>query len=169
MAARKEAVMSESADIRPMRPEDWPAVEAIVRRIWNIGLDYLREQRYGIQVGGKPWDQRKVEALKAEAFSGLDDWFVTEAEGRVVGFCSAHSDSSTGIGQVGQNGVHPDVQGTGVGSRQLAFVLEELRRRGMTIAEVQTGLNDGHAAARKMYERAGFEPLFDARTYGMTL
>jgi GNAT superfamily N-acetyltransferase len=162
--------MAEETHIRPWQPADWPAIDQIVRRIWNIGLDYLREKRYGFQVGGRPWQERKSQAIHHEILAGPRNWYVTECDGRVIGFCSLSADPDTGIGQVGQNGVHPDFKGQGYGAKQLEFILGELRRRGMTIAEVHTGLNDdGHAAARMMYERAGFEPLFDHRTYTMKL
>ena len=152
------------------RPDDWPVVEEIIRQIWNIGLDYLRESRYGFKVAGQSWQDRKTQSVRREIEANPGNWFVSEFDGRVAGFCSLSADTATGIGQVGQNGVHPDLKGKGCGSRQLAFVLDELRRRGMKIAEVHTGLNDeGHAPARKMYERAGFEPLFDHRTYCMKL
>ncbi len=161
--------MDEVGIIRPFRPEDWPAVEDIVRRIWDIGLSYVRERRYGFRVGGKAWDEHKTEDIRQELFAEPDNSFVTEVDGQVVGFCCLHPDASTGIGEVGQNGVHPNFKGRGYGARQLRFVLDELRRRGMKVAEVQTGLNDGHAPARRMYERAGFEPLLGYQRYGLDL
>ncbi len=161
--------MDETGHIRPFRAEDWLAVHDIVERIWDIGLSYVREERYGFQVGGRPWQAHKTEDIRRELFAEPAHSFVTEAGGRVVGFCCLHVDASTGIGEVGQNGVHPDYKGKGYGSRQLAFVLDELRRHGMKIAEVQTGLNEGHAPARRMYERAGFVPLIGYQRYSMDL
>jgi len=156
-------------EIRPFRNEDWPAIGQIVKLIWNIGLDYLREKRYGFEVGGKPWYQRKAEDLRQEIRANPGDWYVTEVDGRVIGFCGLSIDPSTAIGKVGGNGIHPDYKGKGYGRGQLRFILDELRRRGMKIAEVHTALNDGHAAARKMYERAGFEPIMDSRMYTLEL
>jgi GNAT superfamily N-acetyltransferase len=161
--------MDDTGHIRPVRPEDWPAVEDIVRRIWAIGLSYVREQRYGFEIGGKPWYEHKTPGVRAELYEAADASFVTEFDGQVIGFCCLHIDQATGIGEVGQNGVHPDFRGRGYGARQLAFVLEELRRRGVEIVEVQTALNEGHAPARRMYERAGFEPIIDYRVYTLRL
>lgn len=161
--------MDDTGCIRPYQPEDWPAIEDIVKQIWDIGLSYLRERRYGFQVGGRSWHAHKTDDIRRELSAHPGCSFVTEVDGRVVGFCCLHLDPTTGIGEVGQNGVHPDYRGKGYGSRQLAFVLDELARRGMSIAEVQTGLNDGHAPARKMYERAGFQPLIGYQRYSLDL
>ena len=155
--------------IRPFREADWPAVKEICELIWGIGLDCVREERYGFEVGGKPWQDRLVESLRESMGARPQDWFVTELDGHVIGFCALSTDTSTGIGQVCRNGIHPDYAGKGHGSRQLRFVWDEFRRRGMRIAEVHTGLNDGHAPARKMYERAGFERLFESRLYTLKL
>ncbi len=161
--------MNEDPVIRPFRPEDWPAVEDIVRRIWDIGLAYVRERRYGRRIADRPWQDHKIPDVREELFAEPEHAFVSELDGRVIGFCCYRLDASGGIGEVGQNGVHPDFRGQGYGARQLAFVLEELRRAGMTIAEVQTGLNDGHAPARRMYERVGFEPLIGYQRYCLDL
>ena len=162
--------MTRHTHIRPMRPDDWPAIEEIIRLIWDIGLDYLREQRYGFEVGGRAWHERKADSMRGDIGRNPGDWFVTESpEGRVIGFCSLRADETTGIGEVGHNGLHPDCRGKGLGSAQLRFSLAELCRRGMAKAEVQTVLNEGHAPARRMYERAGFEPVVSFRRYTMDL
>jgi GNAT superfamily N-acetyltransferase len=155
--------------IRPLRPEDWPAIEAMIKRIWAIGVDFLREQTYGFQVAGKPWHERKAPAVRQELYDQAAHSFVTEIDGQVIGFCCLHLDPSTGIGEVGHNGVHPDYRGKGYGARQLRFILGELRRQGMRIAEVQTALNEGHAPARRMYEGAGFKPLIAFQRYYLDL
>ena len=161
--------MNIDAVIRPYQPEDWPAMDEIVRKIWRIGASYVREKQYGFQLEGKPWDDHKTEGLRREVEAQSQNWFVTEVGGRVIGFCSLHITSDARIGIVGQNGLHPDFKGRGYGSLQLRFILDELRRRGAVIAEVTTGLDEGHAAARKLYERAGFKPLIESRVYTMHL
>jgi hypothetical protein len=44
-----------------------------------------------------------------------------------------------------------------------------MREAGMTHATVGTGLNEGHAPARRMYEKAGFEPVIEYRMYARKL
>ena len=155
--------------IRAFDAKDWPAIAEIVRLIWNIGLNYLREKRYGFLVAGKSWHHHKVNSIKKYFFKHPENCFITEVKGRVIGFCSMSFDYETKIGQVGENGIHPDYRGKGYGSKQVQFILSQLRENGMKIAEVQTGLNDGHAAARKMYEHAGFKPIIESCRYYLTL
>jgi GNAT superfamily N-acetyltransferase len=155
-------------EIRRYVPTDWPRLEEIITKIWSIGLDHLRESRYGHLIGGKPWHQWKCEAIRSHTVKN-PNYFVTEVDGRVIGFCSYVIDSSTNIGEVTANGVDPDFVGKGHGERQLAYVLDQLKASGVEIVEVTTALNDGHSPARRMYERAGFEPLLDSRRYTMKL
>jgi GNAT superfamily N-acetyltransferase len=132
-------------------------------------LDYEREKRYGFLVGGKSWQDRKSESIKREILSNPQHWYVTEIEGKVIGFCSYFANEETKIGIVGQNGIDPEYAGKGIGGMQLQFVLDKMRQEGMKVIEVHTGLNDRHAPARRMYERAGFVPLMDSRMYYMKL
>ncbi len=161
--------MTDEATIRPIHQDDWPAVKAIVEQIWDIGLTYWREQMYGGQIGGRPWQHYKTAEVYAELFAPSANSYVTEVDGEVIGFCCMLLDAKTGIGEVGHNGVHPDFRGQGYGSRQLRFVLDEMRRRGMSIAEVQTATNEGHAPARRMYEGAGLQPIIGFQRYWMRL
>ena len=161
--------MEKSATIRPYVEDDWPAVRDIVAAVWHHGVDCAREQRYGFLVGGEPWQDRKTRTLRDEIVHEREHWFVSELDGTVIGFCSFHLDPSTGIGQVGHNGVHPTHQGAGHGARQLRFVISKMKEAGMEIVEVQAVLNEGHQPARRMYEREGFRRLMDSRLHYLDL
>jgi hypothetical protein len=50
-----------------------------------------------------------------------------------------------------------------------ALVLQRIREADMLFAEVTVALNEGHTAARRMYERAGFEKVVDSRYLFMRL
>ena len=54
--------------------------------------------------------------------------------------------------------VDPDRQKRGVALALTNFALDEMKRRGMTMAMVETGADPGHAPARRTYEKAGFSP-----------
>ena len=161
--------MEKKATIRPFVESDWSAVQNIVAAVWHHGVDCAREQRYGLLVGGEPWQDRKMRALRDEIVQEREHWFVSELGGTVIGFCSFHLDRSTDIGQVGHNGVHPAHQGVGHGARQLRFVISQIREAGMKIVEVQAVLNEGHQPARRMYEREGFRQLMDSRLHYLDL
>ncbi len=76
--------------------------------------------------------------------------------GEPVGFvvCSLHPDAVTG--EIGLLGVHPDHRGRGIGAALCARALEALRARGAALAVVGAGDDPSHAAARRVYEKAGF-------------
>jgi ribosomal protein S18 acetylase RimI-like enzyme len=82
--------------------------------------------------------------------------FATECDGQVVGFLTWYLPGPEGVGEIGNNAVHPDWQGRGVGGAQCRAALEQFRGMGLTSATVYTGLDDGHAPARAMYEKSGF-------------
>ena len=59
--------------------------------------------------------------------------------------------------------VDPAAQNRGTGTALTEFATAWLRDAGMRIAMVETGGDDGHAAARRVYERAGYKLLPVAR------
>ena len=75
----------------------------------------------------------------------------------MVGFVTCYADASTGIGEIGNNAVHPDCQGQGIAQRLYAYAFERLRERGMRYVKVGTGGDPAHAPARRAYQKAGFD------------
>ena len=61
------------------------------------------------------------------------------------------------MGVIGNNAVAPEGQGRGIGTAMYQFVLDLFREKGLRFACVGTGLDEGHAAARRAYEKAGFD------------
>ena len=61
-----------------------------------------------------------------------------------------------GIGEIGNNAVHPDLRGQGIGPRMYQYAFDRLRERGMRYVKVGTGGDPAHAPARRAYEKAGF-------------
>ena len=55
--------------------------------------------------------------------------------------------------------VDPDYQNQGVGSELVTFAVDRIVERGMSLAEIGTGGDPGHAPARRVYEKAGFSPI----------
>jgi GNAT superfamily N-acetyltransferase len=82
---------------------------------------------------------------------------VAELDGIVVGFASFYLNRETGIGEIGNNAVHPDRQRRGIASALHRRVLEIMGDEGMQFAKVHTGLDLSHAPARAAYEKAGFD------------
>ena len=69
------------------------------------------------------------------------------------------------IGTILNNAVDPAAQGQGVGTAMYERVLTLFRDAGMEYARVHTGLDEGHAPARRAYEKAGFDLSIPDVTY----
>ena len=144
--------------IRPYRAEDLPVIVDIANRAWRpINAAYRAE--YGDELFAMLFptpDTRAGENVRRDIEARPDQTIVVEHEGRVVGFCNYWTEETPPLGVVGYNAVDPDAGLKGVGQQMYARVLGEFRRRGLRYARVLTGLDAGHAPARRAYERAGF-------------
>ena len=84
----------------------------------------------------------------------------------VVGFVAVelhHPERS--MGEISMLAVDPDYQGSGIGTALTEFALDRLKDAGMTVALVETRGDPGHAAARRTYEKAGYNLLPIARYF----
>lgn len=147
----------EDITIRPARAEDEAAVVAIARAAWTPIYEEFR-RRLGDELFSlfypTPLDDKEAQ-VKATLLNG--GCFVSELEGRVVGFINVSLDEAKRVGRIGNNAVDPTIRGRGIGGRQYDFVKQHLRERGALAVAVMTGLDDAHAPARRAYEKAGFE------------
>ena len=154
--------------IRPATPADMEAIRHIVTRIWQIGSDWVLEEKYGA-VGDGTWDRWLVPKVMARLWEELDHLLVSEDEGVIAGFIAYTMSARRRVGTIHYNGVDLPYRGQGLGTRQVEYVLRIFRQAGMEYACVGTSLNEGHAAARRVYEKAGFERLIDYTMYAQKL
>lgn len=61
--------------------------------------------------------------------------------------------------------VDPTFQNTGIGTDLTTFALKWIGDAGVTVAMVESGVDSGHAPARRTYEKAGFTLLPIARYF----
>ena len=61
--------------------------------------------------------------------------------------------------------VHPEHQNDGIGTELNLATLDVMNDSGMVLAIVETGGDDGHAPARRSYEKAGYTLLPIARYF----
>jgi len=155
-------------EMRKATLDDMPRIQEIIREIWGIGADFVLEEKYGA-VGDEAWDRWLVPKAMSRLYDELDHVWVTVEDGLVIGFCSYTMSSARKVGTVHYNGVAKAGRGKGVGTRQVAKIIEIFREAGMEIACVGTGMNEGHAAARRVYEKCGFEPVIEYRMYAQKL
>ena len=90
---------------------------------------------------------------------------VAEIKGRVVGFVVYELHQENKNGEVQLLAVHPDYQNDGIGTELNLEALEKMKAAGMKLAVVGTGGDEGHAPARRSYEKAGYTPLPLVRYY----
>jgi ribosomal protein S18 acetylase RimI-like enzyme len=98
----------------------------------------------------------------------VDDKFITlvaEVDGVVAGFLSYEINDETKIGEVQLLAVHPAYQNDGIGTELNLRALQIFKARGMKLAVVGTGGDEGHAPARRSYEKAGYTGLPAVRYY----
>ena len=124
----------------------WTPIRAVFRR--DLG-DELYEAYF------TGWQKSKREGVAKALRSGRG--YIALLDGRVVGFVTYHADPITLKGELGGNAVDPDCRGMGIGPKMYEFALNKMKEEGMEYATVVTGLDDGHAPARRAYEKAGFQ------------
>ncbi len=151
--------MTHNVLIRDVRPEDVETLVAIAIAAWEP-VNVCRRQTMGEELfaAAKPdWQGRKAREIRSacdpQNRAGV---CVAEHGGQVVGFVAFHANEVSRIGEIGNNAVHPDFQGMGIGSSMYRYAFERLRERGMRFARVVTGGDAPYAAARRAYEKAGF-------------
>jgi ribosomal protein S18 acetylase RimI-like enzyme len=157
--------------IRPGTPADAEACIEIALSAWAPLYDWRR--RYlGEALYWAEWPQGvacKREQVGPAFAQHPELTLVTELDGRIVGFATWWFDSGKGFGEIGNNAVHPDFQGRGIGTAQCRRVLDIFREKGVRFARVATGLDDSCASARRQYEKAGFTHQLPTVTYYMEI
>ncbi len=151
--------------IRPATAEDTEALVAIALCEWQAIYDGFRDQ-----MGQETFkifypDPRADKAGQIRRNVASGNCFVTECDGKLAGFIHYMYDEAARIGTIGNNAVSHEFRGRGIGPRQYEYIFELLRSRGALGVRVTTGLDEGHAPARRAYEKAGFAANTQAITY----
>lgn len=152
-------MMMDDVVIRDVRPDDVETICQIAVAAWDPIFDHFRELM-GEELFAATCPDRPKEKARQVRRACLPDSSamvsVAEVNGEVVGFVTFYADEASGIGEIGNNAVHPDFQGRGIGPRLYQHVFDRLRARGMRFVKVSTGGDASHAPARRAYEKAGF-------------
>ena len=157
--------MDQTLSIRPATEADAEAIVAIAVAEWEAIY-----QGYRAQLGDEIFytffpdhKAQKERGVRANLKSGT--MYVTECKGRVAGFIHYVYDDSSRTGTISNNAVSSEFRGHGIGPKQYDFVFNLLRERGAIGVRVTTGLDEGHAPARRAYEKAGFSAHTESITY----
>ena len=95
--------------------------------------------------------------------------YVAMLDDKIVGFISYCVIKDGKVGVICENAVTPDCRGMGIAPQMYNFVIEKMRGEGVLYAKVHTGLDDGHAPARRAYQKAGFEKSLPSIDYFMKI
>lgn len=129
--------------VRPMRPEDWPGVEAVFRQ--------------GIETGNATFERTPPSWERFDASKSTVGRLVATVEGELVGWVAASPVSARDVYRgVVEHSVYvaPQARGNGVGSELLAEFLRLADASG--IWTVQASVFPENTASLALHERAGF-------------
>jgi GNAT superfamily N-acetyltransferase len=148
--------------IRAYELEDRADVVELSLRAWAPVHDSMREVmgREVFDLHHRPdWrtkQQRDVESVLADEKATV---WIAERDGAVVGFAAAILHADEQMGELWMMAVDPDQQNHGLGTELTNVATDWMREAGMTHAVISTGGDDGHAPARRTYEKAGYSPF----------
>ena len=160
-----------STRIRLVRQRDIQAVAELALAAWpEVHASF--ERILGHKIYHKIWpDWHKSQAAEAAAMceeslkAGDVTTWVAEVDGTLAGFLACKLNRPDRSGEVEYLAVHPDFQGQGIGTALNRHALEFMKREGMVLAQVGTGGDPAHAAARRSYEKAGYTAFPQVRYY----
>ena len=154
--------------IRSYREDDAAQIVSLSLRAWapvfDSELATIGPELSG-RLEGHDWrirQQKDVEDVLAD--EGMKVW-VGDVAGRVVGFAAARLNVDHRMGEIYMVAVDPDHQRRGLGLALTNVAADWIREAGLPVAVVETGGDDGHAPARRVYEAAGFTPMPSVRYF----
>lgn len=171
MELDKRPVLKMNTDITiiPATKEYFEDVKKIAVAAWTpihkVRRGLLGEEIYNYAWTG--WQKAKCDSVIKALDPENDGYkgYVAILDGKVAGFISYRVISGNpDIGRIGNNAVSPEFSGRGIGATMYKFVLDEMQKSGLKYASVFTGLDDGHAPARRAYEKAGFDKARSTQT-----
>jgi ribosomal protein S18 acetylase RimI-like enzyme len=153
-------------EIRSLEPSDVEAVVEIAVAAWQpIYAVYRQIMGDELFLAAHPdWQQEKARQVR-DGCAPVNHTIAAVAElsprdgqpARLVGFVTGYVRAALGIGEIGNNAVHPDWQGRGIALCLYEYAFDRLRERGVRYVKVITGGDPSHAPARRAYQKAGFE------------
>jgi ribosomal protein S18 acetylase RimI-like enzyme len=154
--------------IRPYNDKDLDPIVELSLLAWEPVFEsfemILGHQIYPIVY--PDWRASQAEGV-AEAVKDEDKYttLVAEVDGAVAGFISYSLNHDDKTGEVVLLAVHPEFQNKEIGTELNKAALDAMKEAGMKLAVVGTGGEEGHAPARRTYEKAGYTGLPLVRYY----
>ena len=154
--------------IRPYQPTDLPAILELSLLAWEPVFTawqrILGPSLYPVAIS-PDWRKTQKEGVEKVCTDPKIMTWVAETEAEVIGFISYEINETTKTGEVMLLAVHPAYQNDGTGTELNLLALRKFKETGMKLAVVGTGGDEGHAPARRSYEKAGYTGLPLVRYY----
>jgi ribosomal protein S18 acetylase RimI-like enzyme len=154
--------------IRLFVPSDEETVVQLSLRAWApvfASMENVLGRELQVRLHGEDWrlyQARNVRTMVLAEGSGVWVWDSPP----VVGFVAARvGDPNRQIGVIQMLAVDPDSQERGIGTSLTEHATNWLRDKGMRVAAIGTGGDEGHAPARRVYEKADYTLLPQAGYY----
>jgi ribosomal protein S18 acetylase RimI-like enzyme len=144
--------------IHPFTPRHLDAIVALSLRTWAPVFESIKEtlppDLYAFFY--PDWRVEQKKAVEDACTGGkLHVWVAVENDA-VAGFVAVKFDNESRMGEIHMIAVDPDFQRRGIAASLTDHALAEMKKAGMAVATVETGLDPGHAPARATYEKKGF-------------
>jgi RimJ/RimL family protein N-acetyltransferase len=150
--------------IRQARFMDIPIIQDITRLAFEpVSLDRMGKDFFGENLGGKEWHEYKNASMKDQCQGNIYQVIVCEVNEKTVGYATMSLDFQRGIAEIGNNAVHPDFQGKGIGKAMQKEIMRRMQESGFEKFKVSTLSND--IAAQKVYEKLGFIKIIEGYHY----
>ena len=167
--SRPNAELAPGFQIRHAGPADLDRVGEIARQAWqrihDSTVEIMGREMHAVLC--ENWEAEKTAAVHGH-WKRHPDWFrvvAAKGAGSVVAFLTFSIDRGKSLGRITNNAVAPEMQGMGIGTAMYRYALDLFRSEGLRFAAVGTGLDEGHAPARRAYEKVGFNIAQPQVTY----
>ena len=157
MVIRRPSDAAERETIAALAVEAW-------RPVWDTARINLGDEIFAAQ-----GDLKAAKYSSTLNMLSQDDYFGygLYIGGQLAGFCSWYISDAPGgkCGVVGLNGVSNAFKGRRLGLVMQNYIVKDMLENDVKYSKVLTGLDDGHAPARKTYERSGFDKSIPSIRY----
>ena len=111
------------------------------------------------------WRKSQQEAVESVCANEKMKVWTAVDDDAPVGFIGVRVHTDDNMGEVYMVAVDPDAQGQGIASRLIEFAVEWMKSENLPMVFIDTGQDSGHEAARRTYEKLGFDMWPVARFY----
>lgn len=144
------------------------AILALTQRAWEPVFPLMRDEipQYVYEAFYPDgWLKRQLADVEATCLDDTTEMLVALTDGFVSGYLGLRENPEDSMGEIYIIAVEPDYQRRGIGAALMKFAFEWMSERGLAMAMVETGGDQGHAPSRATYENAGFERYPVARYF----